>query len=105
MFGIDVSSDPTKFQGDWPSGSRLIGVVLSFCVQCIRVSGGTTCQMGFFSRTLILLISDVLNRFDMSISRSPAIFKKIGEGQIFPISRDLGNEAKNSYFQNMLGIT
>ena len=60
----------------------------------------------FFSRTLILLISDVLNRFDMSISRSPAIFKKIGEGQIFPISRDLGNnEAKNSYFQNMLGIT
>ena len=59
----------------------------------------------FFSRTLILLISDVPNRFDMSISRSPAIFKKIGEGQIFPISRDLGNEAKNSYFQNMLGIT
>ena len=47
--------------------------------------------MGFFSRTLILLISDVPNRFDMSISRSPAIFKKIGEGQIFPISRDLGN--------------
>ena len=59
----------------------------------------------FFGRTLILLISDVPNRFDMSISRSPAIFKKIGEGQIFPISRDLGNEAKNSYFQNMLGIT
>ena len=55
------------------------------------MSGGTTCQMGFFGRTLILLNSDVPNRFDMSISRSPAIFKKIGEGQIFPISRDLGN--------------
>ena len=25
LFGIDASSDPTKFQGDWPSGSRLIG--------------------------------------------------------------------------------
>ena len=59
----------------------------------------------FFGRTLILLISDVPNRFDMLISRSPAIFKKIGEGQFFPISRDIGNEAKNSYFQNMLGIT
>ena len=59
----------------------------------------------FFGRTLILLISDVPNRFDMLISRSPGIFKKIGEGQFFPISRDLGNEAKNSYFQNMLGIT
>ena len=43
----------------------------------------------FFGRTLILLISDVPNRFNMSISKSPAIFKKIGEGQIFTISRDL----------------
>ena len=24
-FSIDASSDPTKFQDDWPSGSRLIG--------------------------------------------------------------------------------
>ena len=44
----------------------------------------------FFGRTLILLISDVPNRFNMSISRSPAIFKKIGEGQFFALSRDLG---------------
>ena len=43
----------------------------------------------FFGRTLILLISDVPNRLNMSISRSPAIFKKIGEGQILAISRDL----------------
>ena len=43
----------------------------------------------FFGRTLILLISDAPNRFNMSISRSPAIFKKIGEGQIFTTSRDL----------------
>ena len=64
---------------------------------------------GFFQPDIdfiFLLISDVPNRFHMSISsRSPAIFKKIGEGQIFPISRDLGNEAKNSYFQNVLRIT
>ena len=25
LFGIDASGDPTKFQGDWPSGSLLIG--------------------------------------------------------------------------------
>ena len=25
LFGIDASSDPTKFQDDWPSGSPLIG--------------------------------------------------------------------------------
>ena len=36
----------------------------------------------FFGRTLILLISDVPNRFDMLISRYPAIFKKIGEAKV-----------------------
>ena len=25
LFGIDASSDPAKFQDDWPSGSPLIG--------------------------------------------------------------------------------
>ena len=106
MFGIDASSDPTKFQGDWPSGSRLIGAWSSaFAFNVFVCQVEPLVRWFFFSRTLILLISDVLNRFDMSIPRSPAIFKKIGEGQIFPISRDLGNEAKNSYFQNMLGIT
>ena len=25
LFSIDASSDPTKFQDDWPSGSPLIG--------------------------------------------------------------------------------
>ena len=65
-------------------------MVLSFCVLHVFV-----CQVeplarsDFFGRTLILLISDAPNRFNMSISRSPAIFKKIGEGQIFTISRDL----------------
>ena len=106
MFGIDASSDPAKFQGDWPSGSRLIGAWSSAFAFNVFVSQvEPLVRWVFFGRTLILLISDVPNRFDMLISRSPAIFKKIGEGQFFPISRDLGNEAKNSYFQNMLGIT
>ena len=25
LFGIDASSNPTKFQDDWPSGNPLIG--------------------------------------------------------------------------------
>ena len=32
-------------------------------------------------------------------------FKKIGEGHIFALSRDLVTWAKNSYFQNLLRIT
>ena len=90
MFGIDASSDRTKFQGDWPSGSRLIGAwssAFAFYVFVCQVE--PLARSDFFGRTLILLISDAPNRFNMSISRSPAIFKKIGEGQIFTISRDL----------------
>ena len=100
MFGIDASSDPTKFQGDWPSGSRLIGAWSSaFAFNVFVCQVEPLVRWVFFSRTLILLISDVLNRFDMSISRSPAIFKKIGEGQIFPISRDLGKRLKIAIFK------
>ena len=89
-FSIDASSDPTKFQGDWPSGSRLIGAWSSAFAFNVFVSQmEPLVRSDFFGRTLILLISDVPNRFNMSISRSPAIFKKIGEGQIFTISRDL----------------
>ena len=84
-FGIDASSDPTKFQGDWPSGSRLIGAWSSAFAFNVFVSQvEPLVRWVFFGRTLILLISDVPNRFDMLISRSPAIFKKIGEGQFFP---------------------
>ena len=49
--------------------------------------------------------SDVPDRFYRSISRSLVNFKKIGEGHIFAISRDLVTWAKNSYFQNLLRIT
>ena len=90
MIGIDASSDPTKFQGDWPSGSRLIGAWSSaFAFNVFVCQVEPLARWDFFGRTLILLISDVPNRFNMSISKSPAIFKKIGEGQIFTISRDL----------------
>ena len=89
MFGIDASSDPAKFQGDWPSGSRVIGAWSSaFALNVFVCQVEPLVRWVFFGRTLIFLISDVPNRFDMSISRSPAIFKKIGEGQFFPISRD-----------------
>ena len=90
LFGIDASSDPTKFQGDWPSGSRLIGAWSSaFAFNVFVCQVEPLARSDFFGRTLILLISDAPNRFNMSISRSPAIFMKIGEGQIFTISRDL----------------
>ena len=91
LFGIDASSDPTKFQGDWPSGSRLIGAWSSaFAFNVFLCQVEPLVRSDFFGRTLILLISDVPNRFNMSISRSPAIFKKIGEGQFFALSCDLG---------------
>ena len=89
MIGIDASSDPTKFQGDWPSGSRLIGAWSSaFAFNVFVCQVEPLARWDFFGRTLILLISDAPNRFNMSISKSPAIFKKIGEDQIFTISRD-----------------
>ena len=85
MFGIDASSDPTKFQGDWPSGTRLIGAWSSdFAFNVFVCQVEPLVRWVFFGRTLILLISDVPNRFDMLISRFSAIFKKIGEGQFFP---------------------
>ena len=37
LFGIDASSDPAKFQGDWPSGSPLIGAWSSFFAPNVSV--------------------------------------------------------------------
>ena len=91
LFGIDASSDPTKFQDDWATGSGLIGAWSITWHQCQKIvrKWNHLPDGIFFGRTLIILISDVPNRFNMTISKSPAIFKKIGEGQIFTISRDL----------------
>ena len=37
LFGIDASSDPTKFQDDWPSGSPLIGAWSMTWHQCEKI--------------------------------------------------------------------
>ena len=59
--------------------------------------------MEFFGRRVIFSISDVAELFKESISRFPAIFKKISESQIFDLSRDqTSHRAKISHFQNML---
>ena len=43
LFGIKASSDPAKFQDDWPSGSPLIGAwFLGFAPNVL------VCQVGFF---------------------------------------------------------
>ena len=59
--------------------------------------------MAFFGRKVIFSISVVPERFNESISRFSANFKKISESQIFDLSRDQTlHRAKISYFQNML---
>ena len=63
-------------------------MVLRFCVQCICKSSGTTCQIDFFGRKLILKVSTVPNQFNGSISKSAVKLEKIGRGQIFGLSRD-----------------
>ena len=51
-------------------------------------------------------ISDVPERFKESISRFPAIFKKICESEIFDLSRDqTSHRARISHFQNMLELS
>ena len=61
--------------------------------------------MGFFGQKVISSVSDVSERFNESISRFPANFKKISESQIFDLSRDqIYQRAKFSHFQNMLGF-
>ena len=52
------------------------------------MSSGTTCQIDFFGRKLILKVSTVPNQFNGSISKSPVNLEKIGRGQIFGLSRD-----------------
>ena len=53
LFGIDASSDPTKFQDDWPSGSPLIGawsLAFGFAPN-VFVESGTSplVKLAFFS--------------------------------------------------------
>ena len=80
-FSIDASSDPTKFQDDWPSGSRLIGVWSSgFAFNVFVCQVEPLVRSIFFGRKLILKVSTVPNQFNGSISKSAVNLEKIGRG-------------------------
>ena len=104
LFSIDASSDPAKFQDDWPSGSPLIGAWSMTWHQLDKIvkNWHQTVKLHFFGPNSIF---DVPDRFNRSISRSPVNFKKICESQIFTLSRDLVTKAKNSCFQKLFGFT
>ena len=89
LFGIDASSDPTKFQVDWPSESPLIwawSLVLAPNVLVCQVA--PLVKWTFFGPKLILTVSGRPNRFSGSISTFLVNLKKIGQGHIFALSRD-----------------
>ena len=73
---------------DWPSGSPLIGAWSMTWHQLDKIvkNWHQPVKLQFFDPNST---SDVPDRFNRSISRSPVNFKKIGEGHIFAISRDL----------------
>ena len=104
LFGIDASSDPAKFQGDWPSGSPLIGAWSMTWHQLDKIvkNWHQPVKWTFFGPKFILTISGRPNRFNRSMSMFLVNFKKIGESKIFAISRDLVTWAKNSCFQKLL---
>ena len=83
-FSIDASSDPTKFQDDWPSGSRLIGAWSSdFAFNVFVCQVEPLVRSIFFGRKLILKVSTVPNQFNGSISKSAVNLEEFGRGQIF----------------------
>ena len=93
LFGIDASSDPTKFQDDWPTLSPLIGAWFMTWHQREKIVKNwhhlSIFKWTFFGPKLILTISGRPNRFNKSISTFLVNFKKIGESHIFALSRDL----------------
>ena len=99
MFGIEVSSDPAKFQDDWPSGSPLIGAWSMTWHQLDKIvkNWHQAVKLHFFGPNSSF---DVPDRFNRSISRSLVNLKKIGH--IFALSRDQVTKSRISHFQNML---
>ena len=88
-FSIDASSDPTKFQDDWPSGSRLIGAWSSdFAFNVFVCQVEPLVRSIVFGRKLIVKVSTVPNQFNGSISKSAVNLDKNGRGQIFGFTRD-----------------
>ena len=90
LFGIDASSDSTKFQEDWPTLSPIIGAWSMTWHQCEKIvkNWHQPVKWTFFGPKLILTISGRPNRFNGSISTSLVNLKKIGQGHIFALSRD-----------------
>ena len=109
VVSIDASSDPSKFQDDWPSGSPLIGAWSSdFAFNVFVCQVEPLVRSDFFSRKMILKVSTVPNQFNGTISKSAVNLEKIGRVQIFGLSRDplpRPDRAKISHFQKMLGFT
>ena len=100
LFGIDASSDPTKFQDDWPSGSPLIEAwSLAFGLNVLVCRVAPLVKWTLIGPKLILTISGRPNRFNRSISTSLVNYKKIGQGHIFAISRDRSHRAKLAIFK------
>ena len=90
LFGIKASSDPAKFQDDWPSGSPLIGAWFMTWHQLDKIvkNWHQAVKWTFFGPKLILTISGRPKRFNGSISTSLVNLKTIGRGHIFALSRD-----------------
>ena len=90
LFGINASSDPTKFQDGWPNLSPLIGAWFMTWHQCEKIvkNWHQPVKWTFFGPKLILTISGRPNRFNGSISTFLVNLKKIGKGHIFALSRD-----------------
>ena len=99
LFGIDASSDPTKFQDDWPSGSPLIGAWSMTWHQLDKIvkNWHQAVKLHFFDPNST---SDVPDRFTRSIFTFLVNFKKIGESHIFVLSRDLVKRLKIAVFKS-----
>ena len=101
LFGIDASSDSTKFQVDWPTLSPIIGAWSMTWHQCEKIvkNWHQPVKWTFFGPKLIFTISGRPNRFNGSISTSLVNLKKIGQGKILPYHVTRSHRAKLAIFK------
>ena len=97
-----VTLQSKKFQDDWPSGIPLIGAWSMTWHQCKKIvkNWHQPVKWTFSGPKFILTISGRPNRFNRSMSMFLVNFKKIGESQIFALSRDLVNRLKIAVFKS-----
>ena len=94
LFGIDASSDPTKFQDDWPTLSPLIGAWFMTWHQFEKIvkNWHQPVKWTFFGPKLILTISGRPNRSNglrVNIYVSGEFEENRSRSDFCPISRDL----------------